>query len=110
MLTMTQTPIRTTLLLPAFLALAGPVAGGQAPDTAAYVRRGRQVEVIQRELTARVNALHDTLAVVLRRWAPDLLPRLEPAPPIATGYQLLPRVVKDAPRQANTTELQPLSY
>lgn len=80
----------------------------QAP--APYIARGRDVEARQRDLTDRVTRFHDTLAVELRQAAPDLLPRLEPPPPIATGYQLLPRIVAGAASQPVTAASPLVSY
>jgi hypothetical protein len=96
----------------AALAVAVGVSGAQqGADTARpYVIRGRQVEARQRELTARVQRFHEQLAATLRRDAPELLPRLEPPPPIATGYQLLPRIVADPAPAQTPAVLQPVSY
>lgn len=83
---------------------------GQGSDSVpAYVARGRVVEATQRALNARTVRMHDSLAAVLRRAAPDLAARLEPPPPIATGYQLLPRIIPSAPT-GGPAKLQPLSY
>lgn len=59
-----------------------------------YVTRGHQVETVQKTLTERVARFHDAFAAILTQVAPDLVPRLEPPPPIATGYQLLPHVLQ----------------
>jgi len=77
---------------------------------APYVVRGRLVDSLQRSLAGRTAHFHDTLAVVLRRAAPDLLPRLEPPPPIATGYQLLPRLIPASAPVAVPTKSQLVSY
>src|SRR5688572_33433519 len=71
-------------------------AQAAAPD-APYVVRGHQAEVHQRALKDRADRFHSMLLDVLRRAAPDLMRRLDPPPPIAYGYQLLPRVTPDAP-------------
>ena len=97
------------------MALASAMAGmasAQSPgDTnAAWVRRGRVVEARQRALNLRVQQLHDTLAAVLRQDAPDLLPRLEPPHDVATGYQLLPRIVDDLAAAPAVQDLQPVRY
>ena len=83
-----------------------PPQAGVAP----YVSRGRQVEALQKTLADRTALFHDALAGVLRQAAPDLLPRLKPPPPIATGYQLLPRLVPDPTPVAVPTALQLVSY
>ncbi len=59
--------------------------------------RGHQVEVHQQALKERLDRIHNGLSEQLRRDAPDLLPAVEPPPPIAYGYQILPRIVSDAP-------------
>ena len=96
----------------AALAVAVGVSGAQqGADTAPpYVIRGRQVEARQRELTARVQQFHEQLVATLRRDAPELLPRLDPPPPIATGYQLLPSIVPDPAPAQTPAVLQPVSY
>lgn len=94
----------------AVLLLAASALGAQARDTTpAYVLRGRQVDARQRVFASRTAAVHDSIADALRRWAPDLVPSLEPPPPIATGYQLLPRIVADPVTQP-PVRLQQLSY
>lgn len=83
---------------------------GAADASHPYIARGRLVETRQRELSDRVRAFHDAFAAVLREVAPDLLPRLEPPPPTATGYQLLPRIVPGAPAPAVPPRPQLVSY
>jgi hypothetical protein len=73
--------------------LAAQVPGGEP----AYVVRGKETEVRQRALKERLGRLRDALAAALERGAPELLPSLEPPPPGIFGYQLLPRVIRDAP-------------
>lgn len=63
----------------------------------AYVVRGRRVEVQQRALKERLDRFHARAAQQLKLDAPDLLPSLEPPPPIIFGYQILPRVIADSP-------------
>ena len=102
-------PIR--LLLSAILCCAADTTAAQRPDSVPpYVRRGHQTEARQRDLTAAVQRFHDALAATLQRVAPDLLARLEPPPPIATGYQLLPHIIPDANSRAISTRLQLVSY
>ena len=69
-------------------------AQAPAPEPA-YVVRGHQVEVHQQALKERLDGFHTALSDRLRRDAPDLLPALEPPPPIAYGYQILPRIIAD---------------
>jgi hypothetical protein len=83
------------------LCLAAPSltpAAAQAPSAEpAYVLRGRQTEVQQRAFGERLGRFHQALSEALRQGAPDLLATLEPPPPKRNGYQILPRIVADAP-------------
>jgi len=73
-------------------------ARAQAPaPEPAYVVRGHQAEVHQHALKERLDRFHAKASIQLQRDAPDLLPALEPPPPIAYGYQILPRIIADAP-------------
>jgi hypothetical protein len=67
-----------------------------APEPA-YVLRGRQVEVHQQALKERLDRFHARLSALLPRDAPDLAPAVEAPPPIAYGYQILPRISVDPP-------------
>ncbi len=67
-----------------------------APELA-YVARGHLAEVHQHALKERLGRFHAKASIQLQRDAPDLLPALEPPPPIAYGYQILPRIISDAP-------------
>ena len=67
------------------LALTGQTPGGEP----AYVVRGHQAEVRQRALKERLDRFHAALTDAVHRDAPDLLPRLDPPPAIAYGYQIL---------------------
>ncbi len=71
-------------------------AQAPAPEPA-YVVRGHQAELHQHALKDRLDRFHDEAAAQLQRDAPDLLPALEPPPPIAYGYQILPRITADVP-------------
>jgi tetratricopeptide (TPR) repeat protein len=68
----------------------------QTPEPA-YVVRGHQVEVRQQALKERLDLFHTSLSDRLRRDAPDLLPAVEAPPPIAYGYQILPRIIAGPP-------------
>lgn len=86
----------------ALLGAVATLAQSPAADPA-FVVRGRRTEVTQRTFRARLERFHDALADTLRRVAPELLPQLDPPPaPAVTGYQLLPRLVPDAPSQPPT--------
>ena len=77
---------------------AAAALSAQAPNAdPAYVVRGHQVEVQQRALKERLDRFHARAAQQLKLDAPDLLPSLEPPPPIVFGYQILPRIISDSP-------------
>ena len=71
-------------------------AQAPAPEPA-YVARGHLAEVHQHALKERLDRVHAKASIQLQRDAPDLLPALEPPPPIAYGYQILPRIISDPP-------------
>jgi hypothetical protein len=80
------------------LTCAAAATRAQAPGAEpAYVARGHQVEVQQRALKERLDRFHARAAQQLKLDAPNLLPSLELPPPIAFGYQILPRVIADSP-------------
>ncbi len=69
-----------------------------APDSEpTYVARGHQAEAHRQALTERLDRFCARLSDQLQRHAPDLLPALEPPPPTVYGYQILPRIVPEAP-------------
>jgi tetratricopeptide (TPR) repeat protein len=82
------------LLLTGAALVARPQA--PAPDPP-YIVRGHQVEVLQHALKERLDRFHAKAAAQLQLDAPDLLPAFEPPPPIAYGYQILPRFIPDTP-------------
>src|SRR5580704_10849994 len=82
------------LLLTGATLVARPQA--PAPDPP-YIVRGHQLEVLQHALKERLDRFHAKAAVQLQLDAPDLLPAFEPPPPIAYGYQILPRFIPDTP-------------
>jgi tetratricopeptide (TPR) repeat protein len=87
-----------SLSLGVLLAGAAAAVHAQAPaPEPAYVVRGHQAEVHQHALKERLDRFHAKAAMQLQRDAPDLLPALEPPPPIAFGYQILPRIISDPP-------------
>jgi tetratricopeptide (TPR) repeat protein len=86
------------LALAVFVTGATVATRAQAPTPEpAYVVRGHQAEVHQRELKERLDRVHAQLSIRLQRDAPDLLPALEVPPPIAYGYQILPRIIAGTP-------------
>jgi tetratricopeptide (TPR) repeat protein len=82
-----------------FSAAAAISAQNAAPEPA-YVARGHQAEIRQHELKDRLDRFHAALSKNLRRDALDLMAKIETPPPIAYGYQILPRITPDAPRRA----------
>ena len=84
------------LLLTGATLVARPQAPAPAPDPP-YIVRGHRVEVLQHALKERLDRFHAKAAVQLQLDAPDLLPAFEPPPPIAYGYQILPRFIPDTP-------------
>ncbi len=75
-----------------------PPSTGQMP---AYVREGDRVEQKFRAYRERLDGFHKTLQTMIARDLPVLLPELEGAPPqpIVFGYQMLPRIVENAPAE-----------
>lgn len=88
------------------------LSSAQSADAgAAYIERGHQTEARQHAYHDRMDRLHDAIANELRRAAPDLLPKLEPAPPKTFGYGILPRILPDpAPTPPATPEVVRFSW
>ena len=78
----------------------GATAAASASSMPPYVRRGDEVEARYRAYRGRLERFFETLAARVRENAPDVSPKLEAARPKAMlhGYQILPRLVPDAPR------------
>jgi hypothetical protein len=80
--------------------LLGEASGAQP----SFERRGNAVEARRRALQERIASLRASIRDTLQASAPDLLARLDPAPPpIPQGYGLLPRIVTDGPQSADST-------
>ncbi len=80
------------------LACALPLpAWTQTASEEAYIARGHGTEARQRAYHDRMDRIRWMLADELHRAAPDLLERLEPAPPMDYGYGILPRIIPDEP-------------
>jgi tetratricopeptide repeat protein len=97
----------------AVVCLGQPTGSSAQPAGAstAYVERGHQTEALQHAYHDRMDRLHDAIADELRRVAPDLLPKLEPAPPKTFGYGILPRIVPDpAPKPPVKPEVVRFSW
>ena len=74
-----------------------------AQGTSAYELRGRAVEAHRSTLQTRLQQLRLALLDTLRAGAPDLVSRVDPAPPpVPQGYQLLPRLLPDASQPVDT--------
>ena len=86
----------------AWLAFFPALAASQGPP--AYEIRGRGVEASRQAMQARIQVLRSNLVDSLKGAAPDLVARIDPAPPpVPQGYQLLPRLVAELPQPADTT-------
>lgn len=92
-----------------FLAAAAPTLAQTPAPEAAYVVRGHQTEVRQRELKERLDHFYAGLREQLQHEEPELVVRLapllktlKPPPPIVYGYQILPRIVTDGPTGSAT--------
>src|SRR4051812_27667349 len=88
--------------IPAFLLVFFPaVAVAQASS---FDARGHAVETHRAALQLRMQQVRRAVVDTLDAGAPDLVARLDPAPPpVAQGYQLLPRLVPDAPQPSDTS-------
>jgi hypothetical protein len=84
--------------------VTGWPAGGQGTaPVAAFEVRGRAVEARRQAMQARLQQLRTAVLDTLNAAAPDMASRLDPAPPpVPQGYQLLPRLLPDAPQPADT--------
>ncbi len=88
---------------------AAPAAAAPAPP---WVRRGQVVEARQAAYRERLRRTYEALRARVERDAPDVLPALASASPrpVRLGYQILPRLVADAPRPSERARAQPRSY
>ncbi len=103
-------PAATWMVLAMASVTPASIAAAQSVRAeSAYVARGREVEFHQRVFHDRLARAHATLTETLRMVAPGLLDSLQPPRPAVTGYQLLPRIISDAPR-AVPAKPQVVSY
>ncbi len=81
-------------------AAPGATAAASASSLPPYVRRGDEVEARYLAYRGRLERFYETLSTRVAAEAPDLHPKLkaEPPKPVPRGYQILPRLVPDAPR------------
>ena len=88
---------------------AAPAAEAPAPP---WVRRGEVVEARQAAYRERLRHAYEALRARVEQDAPDALPALASASPrpVRLGYQILPRLVADAPRPSERARAQPRSY
>src|SRR6185436_4683457 len=84
-----------------WVAFIAVFAVGQVNPGPAYIREGDRVEQKFRAYRERLDGFHKTLQNMIARDLPLLLPELEGAPPqpVVFGYQLLPRIVENAPAE-----------
>src|SRR2546425_5042902 len=90
----------------------GATAAQTAPSVPPYIRRGDEVEARYRAYTDRLQRIHEGLCARAKRDAPDLFPKLEIAPPkpVLHGYQILPKLVPDAPPPVQRPRAQSAWY
>jgi hypothetical protein len=81
--------------------LVGLAVGQSAPASSApaYVREGDRVEQEFRNYSKKLDKFYSELQSTIKRDIPGMLPQLQEAPPqpVVYGYQLLPRIVANAP-------------
>jgi len=84
-------------------------ADGSAPP---WMRRGQVVEARQAAYRKRLQGVYEALRARVEQAAPHVLPTLASASPkpVRLGYQILPRLVADAPPVVGRAAVQPRSY
>ena len=84
----------------------------QRPTLPPYVQRGNAVEARYIAYAERVGVFHEALRAALREEAPGLVEQLskEPPQPVAYGYQIIPRLVRDGPRPKKLPRFSRISY
>ena len=77
----------------------GPVASSaiRAPSRAPYLKRGDLLEAKYGAYRKELEGFFTELRRRVEKAAPELLPKLEPPAAVPYGYQLLPKIVQDAP-------------
>jgi hypothetical protein len=97
------------VLLPFLLQPGHNAAGTPRFDPRAHIERGDRVEKHYAANSRRLAQYYAALIAAVKQHAPDLLADLEPREPILHGYQILPRIMTDAPaeRHAHT---RPVAY
>lgn len=105
-----STPFTTLGVLLVLLLQPGHNAGGTPRfDPRAYIGRGDQVEKRYDAHSKRLSKHYATLMAAVKKHAPDLLAHLQPREPILHGYQVLPRIIPDAPAEMHA-HANPVAY
>src|SRR5438477_13179236 len=99
------------MILGALAAFALSAGAAEAPAPP-WVRRGQVVEARQAAYRERLRRTYEALRARVEQDAPDALPALASASPrpVRLGYQILPRLVEDAPRPSAPPAARPRSY
>ena len=84
-------------------------AGTPRFDPRAYLARGDQVENRYDAYSKRLAQHYAALIASVQEHAPDLLANLQPREPILHGYQILPRILPDAPAEMHD-HTSPVAY
>src|ERR1051326_518525 len=86
------------------------VFASQSPDSA-YIERGHRVEDAYRHYLSELNLFRSTIIEELQKASMDVEKQLEDKPSaVPYGYQILPRIVPDAPRPEKRLPPAPVSY
>jgi hypothetical protein len=86
------------------------VFASQSPDSA-YIQRGHRVEDAYRRYLSELDLLRSKLIEELQKASMDVERELEETPSaVPYGYQILPRIVPDAPRPEKRSPPGPVSY
>jgi hypothetical protein len=105
-----STPFPTLGVLLLLLLQPGHNAAGTPRfDPRAYIDRGDQVEKRYEGHSKRLAKHYAALIAALKQYAPDLLAHLQPREPILHGYQVLPRIIPDAPAEMHA-HANPVAY
>jgi hypothetical protein len=101
--------IRLGVLLLLLLQPGHNVAETWRFDPRAYLDRGDQVENRYEAYSKRLAKHYAALIASVQEHAPDLLTHLQPGEPILHGYQILPRILPDAPAEMHDPS-KPVAY
>jgi hypothetical protein len=84
-------------------------AGTSRFDLRAYLDRGDQVENRYDAYSKRLAKHYAAVIAAVKEHAPDLFAHLQPREPILEGYQVLPRILADAPAKMHDPT-NPVAY